>query len=193
MCVYSPSPSGTHHGPRLLGALSRHHALRVAHRLGAVQGARKTGARKTDGLGPPGGGCVVLSPSVLSIRCPRSCPRSSLTLYLPTHLRLILRLILPTHLPQVISWILLIWLCGSWLVFFVARVLGSDDVTYSSALAVIGYSVLPLIVAVFILIVFGALVGSPRWLSIIVQGAGEARYIDYTKTRVLCSVAKYVH
>ena len=33
---------------------------------------------------------------------------------------------------------------------------------------------LPLIVAVFILIVFGALVGSPRWLSIIVQGAGAA-------------------
>jgi len=38
-----------------------------------------------------------------------------------------------------------IWLCGSGMIFLLARVLGGE-VTYSQCLGVIGYSVLPLVV-----------------------------------------------
>ncbi|GFR60257.1 protein YIPF [Elysia marginata] len=44
---------------------------------------------------------------------------------------------------RVVSWILTIWLCGSLMIFLLARVLGGE-VTYSQCLGVIGYSVLPL-------------------------------------------------
>ncbi|KAK7505577.1 hypothetical protein BaRGS_00003322 [Batillaria attramentaria] len=46
---------------------------------------------------------------------------------------------------RVVSWILTIWLAGSFMVFLLARVLGGE-VTYSQCLGVIGYSVLPLVI-----------------------------------------------
>ncbi|XP_076320766.1 protein YIPF4-like isoform X2 [Tachypleus tridentatus] len=45
----------------------------------------------------------------------------------------------------VVSWIMTLWVCGSLLVFLLARVLGGE-VNYSQCLGVIGYSVLPLII-----------------------------------------------
>ncbi|XP_076357485.1 protein YIPF4-like [Tachypleus tridentatus] len=46
---------------------------------------------------------------------------------------------------SVASWIMTLWLCGSLVVFLLARVLGGE-VNYSQCLGVIGYSVLPLII-----------------------------------------------
>lgn len=46
---------------------------------------------------------------------------------------------------KVVSWILTIWFCGSFIIFFLTRALGGE-VTYSQCLGVIGYSLLPLIV-----------------------------------------------
>uniref|UniRef100_A0A1I8GR47 Protein YIPF n=1 Tax=Macrostomum lignano TaxID=282301 RepID=A0A1I8GR47_9PLAT len=45
---------------------------------------------------------------------------------------------------RVVSWILTIWLAGSWFVYVLARSLGGE-VSYSQSLGVIGYSVLPLL------------------------------------------------
>jgi hypothetical protein len=58
---------------------------------------------------------------------------------------------------QVVSWVLTIWLLGSFLVFILARVLGAE-VTYSQSLGVIGYSILPLTLSVAMLYFF-----SPTW------------------------------
>jgi len=46
---------------------------------------------------------------------------------------------------KVVSWILTIWFCGSFIIFFLTRALGGE-VSYSQCLGVIGYSLLPLIV-----------------------------------------------
>lgn len=51
---------------------------------------------------------------------------------------------------HVISWILTIWLGGSFLIFVLTRVLGAE-VSYGQTLGVIGYSVIPLIFAVTLL------------------------------------------
>ncbi len=51
---------------------------------------------------------------------------------------------------QVVSWILTIWFCGSFLIFFLARALGGE-VGYSQCLGVIGYCLIPLVVTGFIL------------------------------------------
>lgn len=51
---------------------------------------------------------------------------------------------------HVISWILTIWLSGSFLIFVLTRVLGAE-VSYGQTLGVVGYSVIPLIFAVIIL------------------------------------------
>lgn len=45
---------------------------------------------------------------------------------------------------SVVSWIITIWICGSFLVFVIARVLGGE-VTYSQIIGIIGYSLLPLL------------------------------------------------
>lgn len=47
---------------------------------------------------------------------------------------------------QVVPWIMMIWLAGSFIVFFLARVLGSEA-SYASILSITGYSVLPLALA----------------------------------------------
>lgn len=46
---------------------------------------------------------------------------------------------------KVVSWIITIWMCGSFVIFFLVRALGGE-VSYSQCLGVIGYSLLPLIV-----------------------------------------------
>ncbi|XP_046335799.1 protein YIPF4-like isoform X3 [Haliotis rufescens] len=46
---------------------------------------------------------------------------------------------------KVVSWILTIWIFGSFVIFLLARVLGGE-VSYSQCLGVIGYSVLPLLI-----------------------------------------------
>lgn len=46
---------------------------------------------------------------------------------------------------KVVSWIITIWFCGSFIIFFLTRALGGE-VSYSQCLGVIGYSLLPLIV-----------------------------------------------
>jgi len=47
----------------------------------------------------------------------------------------------------VVSWVITMWLVGSFLVFLLARVLGAE-ITYSQTLGVIGYSLLPLTLTV---------------------------------------------
>jgi hypothetical protein len=51
---------------------------------------------------------------------------------------------------KVVSWIITIWIFGSFLVFIIARVLGGE-VSYSQIVGIIGYSLLPLLVIAFIL------------------------------------------
>ncbi|GMS81042.1 hypothetical protein PENTCL1PPCAC_3217 [Pristionchus entomophagus] len=45
----------------------------------------------------------------------------------------------------VVSWILTMWFCGSFFVFFLARALGGD-VGYSQVLGIVGYCLIPLVV-----------------------------------------------
>lgn len=51
---------------------------------------------------------------------------------------------------RVVSWILTMWMLGSFLIFALGRVLGAE-ITFSQVLGVIGYSVLPLNLAVLII------------------------------------------
>ncbi|VDM61947.1 unnamed protein product [Angiostrongylus costaricensis] len=46
---------------------------------------------------------------------------------------------------SVVSWILTMWFCGGFIVYFIARALGGD-VGYSQVLGVIGYCLIPLVV-----------------------------------------------
>eukprot|EP01102_Stenamoeba_stenopodia_P009346 TRINITY_DN2754_c0_g1_i1.p1 TRINITY_DN2754_c0_g1~~TRINITY_DN2754_c0_g1_i1.p1 ORF type:complete len:260 (-),score=42.44 TRINITY_DN2754_c0_g1_i1:69-803(-) len=69
---------------------------------------------------------------------------------------------------KVVSWVLTIWLLGSFLIFILARVLGAE-VTYSQSIGVIGYSILPLTLAVSTLYVF-----SPVWYIYTVKVAATA-------------------
>jgi len=51
---------------------------------------------------------------------------------------------------KVVSWVLTMWFVGSFLIFFLARVLGGE-VSYSMSLGVLGYSLLPLTITVALL------------------------------------------
>lgn len=50
---------------------------------------------------------------------------------------------------KVVSWIITIWIFGSFLIFVIVRVLGGE-VTYSQIIGTIGYSLLPLLMMAFI-------------------------------------------
>jgi hypothetical protein len=70
---------------------------------------------------------------------------------------------------SVVSWILTMWMSGSFLIFALGRVLGAD-ITFSQVLGVIGYSILPLTLAVLLCsvvpdIVFSTIVkaASTKW------------------------------
>ncbi|KAK7104378.1 protein YIPF4-like [Littorina saxatilis] len=67
---------------------------------------------------------------------------------------------------RVVSWILTIWLCGSFMVFMLARVLGGE-VTYSQCLGVIGYSVLPLVIIAAFLPLVGVMIYLRRALQLL--------------------------
>ncbi|KAL8615226.1 hypothetical protein ACOMHN_050267 [Nucella lapillus] len=81
---------------------------------------------------------------------------------------------------RVVSWILTIWLCGSFMVFLIARVLGGE-VTYSQCLGVIGYSVLPLVLVATIL----PLVSSLFYLSRALQLLGVV-WAAFSAGSLLC-------
>ena len=51
---------------------------------------------------------------------------------------------------RVVSWIITIWIFGSFLVFVIARVLGGE-VSYSQIVGTVGYSLLPLLLMALIL------------------------------------------
>ncbi|XGW05249.1 hypothetical protein V3C99_015992 [Haemonchus contortus] len=52
----------------------------------------------------------------------------------------------------VVSWILTMWFCGGFIVYFIARALGGD-VGYSQVLGVVGYCLIPLVVTGFLMTV----------------------------------------
>ncbi|CAJ0922994.1 unnamed protein product, partial [Mesorhabditis belari] len=54
---------------------------------------------------------------------------------------------------SVVSWILTIWFCGAFLVFFLARALGGE-VGYSQVLGIIGYCLIPLVVTGLLMSLF---------------------------------------
>jgi len=45
---------------------------------------------------------------------------------------------------KVVSWIISVWIFGSFIIFLIARVIGGE-VTYSQIVGVIGYSLLPIL------------------------------------------------
>ncbi|VDL69428.1 unnamed protein product [Nippostrongylus brasiliensis] len=51
---------------------------------------------------------------------------------------------------SVVSWILTMWFCGGFMVYFIARALGGD-VGYSQVLGVVGYCLIPLVVTGFLM------------------------------------------
>eukprot|EP00128_Syssomonas_multiformis_P010720 Colp12_sorted_trinity150504_noHs@35246 len=51
---------------------------------------------------------------------------------------------------KVVSWIITVWLVGSYIIYLLARVLGGQ-VEFSQSLGVVGYSLLPLIVTILLL------------------------------------------
>lgn len=65
---------------------------------------------------------------------------------------------------SVVSWIITIWIMGSFLVFVIARVLGGE-VTYSQIVGIIGYSLLPLLLTA----VLGTIVGKLNYLNTLLR------------------------
>ncbi|KJH50312.1 Yip1 domain protein [Dictyocaulus viviparus] len=53
---------------------------------------------------------------------------------------------------SVVSWILTMWFCGGFIIYFIARALGGD-VGYSQVLGVVGYCLIPLVVTGFFMTV----------------------------------------
>ncbi|CAD6198361.1 unnamed protein product [Caenorhabditis auriculariae] len=56
---------------------------------------------------------------------------------------------------SVVSWILTIWCCGGFIVYFIARALGGD-VGYTQVLGVIGYCLIPLVVMSLVIPLFSS-------------------------------------
>lgn len=81
---------------------------------------------------------------------------------------------------RVVSWIITIWIFGSFLIFIIARVLGGE-VTYSQIVGTIGYSLLPLL---FIAIIV-PLVKKYHLLTNFVKALGLA-WSTYSAATLLC-------
>ncbi|GFO30224.1 protein yipf [Plakobranchus ocellatus] len=81
---------------------------------------------------------------------------------------------------RVVSWILTIWLCGSLMIFLLARVLGGE-VTYSQCLGVIGYSVLPLFLIACVLTVLSSF----HYISMALKFLGVI-WAAYSAGSILC-------
>jgi len=67
---------------------------------------------------------------------------------------------------HVVSWILTVWLFGSFFIFILARLLGGE-VSYSQSLGVIGYSLMPLDIIVILL-----LFTSDFWVNVFLKTCG---------------------
>lgn len=89
--------------------------------------------------------CVVFP--LPSLGFDRSVLKDSPDFWGPLFLILVFSLVSLYGQFHVISWIITIWLCGTFVVFALTRVLGAE-VSYGQTLGVIGYSILPLIFAV---------------------------------------------
>lgn len=57
----------------------------------------------------------------------------------------------------VVSWIITMWFCGGFMVYFIARALGGD-VGYSQVLGIVGYCLIPLVVTSLITPLIGGYV-----------------------------------
>lgn len=82
---------------------------------------------------------------------------------------------------RVVSWIITIWIFGSFLVFVIARVLGGE-VTYSQIIGIIGYSLLPLLMMAFL----NPIVKNLSYLSLLLRILGLA-WSTYSAATLLCS------
>lgn len=81
---------------------------------------------------------------------------------------------------RVISWIITIWLAGSFMIYLLARVLGGE-INWSQCAAVIGYSLLPLIVV-------GCILPTIKWaplVSLLVKILGVS-WCVYSAGSLLC-------
>jgi hypothetical protein len=81
---------------------------------------------------------------------------------------------------RVVSWIITIWIFGSFLIFVIARVLGGE-VTYSQIVGTIGYSLLPLL----IIAVAMPLIKKFHFVSNVVKVLGLA-WSTYSAATLLC-------
>ena len=81
---------------------------------------------------------------------------------------------------KVVSWIVTIWMAGSFIILYLARALGGN-VTYSQCLGVIGYSLLPLCVVACVL----PLVRAFDVMSVLLKFVGVA-WAAYSAGSLLC-------
>lgn len=81
---------------------------------------------------------------------------------------------------QVVSWIITIWIVGSFLVFVMARILGGE-VTYSQIVGTIGYSLLPMVTIACVLPLFRRF----HYLSNFLKMAGVC-WSTYSAATLLC-------
>jgi protein YIPF4 len=83
---------------------------------------------------------------------------------------------------RVISWIITIWIFGSFLVFIIARALGGE-VTYSQIVGTIGYSLLPLFIICVLLSLRG---NSFNYLNYFLKSLGVL-WSTYSAATLLCT------
>ncbi|CAI4226113.1 unnamed protein product [Auanema sp. JU1783] len=81
---------------------------------------------------------------------------------------------------SVLSWILTMWFCGGFMVYFIARALGGD-VGYSQVLGVIGYCLIPLVCTGF----FSSLLSRFHYISSILGMLGVIWSV-YSSGTLLC-------
>jgi hypothetical protein len=82
---------------------------------------------------------------------------------------------------RVVSWIITIWILGSFLVFVIARVLGGE-VTYSQIVGIIGYSLIPLLFMACI----SPFIKNLHYLNIMLKMIGLV-WSTYSAATLLCS------
>lgn len=66
---------------------------------------------------------------------------------------------------KVVSWVLTMWLMGSYMIYLLGRVFGTS-ITYSQSVGVIGYSALPLLIVTIVLLILPGISG----LSFLLKG-----------------------
>jgi len=81
---------------------------------------------------------------------------------------------------SVISWILTFWFVGSYVIFFLARMLGGD-VGYTQCLGIIGYCLIPLVVTGLVAPLFSGM----RILNILIKSFGVV-WAVYSAGTLLC-------